>query len=659
MRRAMCRLLNKQHKDLSTFHTLDPTRTAPAALLVKERQRLSHRLMGLSRQLLVEGGGEENVEAHQMVAEAAQSLAGDLLNPVEVVRIATEGVRHLEQGVLPFVMPSDAFAAALVQEGLAKMKQTVARNTADTADARTIAHECIEHRRRSLQGYLEVGDELRAAIARMNLATGLLGGLVSRSVPLGPSHYAEGFEQLTVLQNLAIATPDLHEFIAPYLQAARRYMHEEHASIPSDGAAFTPTLDRSPPELKEPEVEPEEELPLTADSLLSILQWVSADDRLAFSLTCNQFNAARAACADATLCTLARSTLRSEALRVWAEALGCPASLVYPCWAVVEGLASASAVHLNGRVCRVLCAPNANGRCAIEIDTGWGSLSARQLPPKGYEGARHQLADLTKAARKSVRPANVRVLGDNEMLRATRIMCKGEACARGLAGSLADDSPVQGEQRIVRFQEQALEPMWIPREHSAILYMRAWLAGGQEGQAQIARQLGAGAKPWAPCMCGTGAFFNALSGLFPHEPLRSGMGGAFMHEAAIYRSPLMTLLGRHFFVERVGTLFEVSFDPLRPGNSRDNACISQLMAAPDHTPANNHVWLTDIDSVVAFDPTAHLTPADVLAAWKFALCVDPGAFETRDEFLRMFTADVYDFYLREGRLPTSAVPVDA
>ena len=121
----------------------------------------------------------------------------------------------------------------------------------------------------------------------------------------------------------------------------------------------------------------------------------------------------------------------------------------------------------------------------------------------------------------------------------------------------------------------------------------------------------------------------------------------------------MTLLGRHFFVERVGTLFEVSFDPLRPGNSRDNACISQLMAAPDHTPANNHVWLTDIDSVVAFDPTAHLTPADVLAAWKFALCVDPGAFETRDEFLRMFTAEVYDFYLREGRLPTSAVPVDA
>ena len=123
-----------------------------------------------------------------------------------------------------------------------------------------------------------------------------------------------------------------------------------------------------------------------------------------------------------------------------------------------------------------------------------------------------------------------------------------------------------------------------------------------------------------------------------------------LREASIYRSPLMALLDRDMFFERVPTRVSIN---MPPPYCHENMCIAQLMAAPNLIPSDSVAWLTgEIDSVVAFDPNADLTPADVLAAWKFALRVDPGEYTTQEEFVSMFTPETFAFYLREGRLPT-------
>ena len=45
-----------------------------------------------------------------------------------------------------------------------------------------------------------------------------------------------------------------------------------------------------------------------------------------------------------------------------------------------------------------------------------------------------------------------------------------------------------------------------------------------------------------------------------------------------------------------------------------------------------------------------MLPAHVLKMWKFALCVDPGNFDSHEAFSAMFTPDVYAAFERTGQL---------
>jgi hypothetical protein len=162
-------------------------------------------------------------------------------------------------------------------------------------------------------------------------------------------------------------------------------------------------------------------LPLDCDALAYLVHTVSPDDRLALSLACRQLNQARTVVSP-RLTTLARSTLRSEELRLWATGLGCPPP--YPCWAVVQG--PTKAPDLNGRVCRILGPPTDEGRYAVELDAGWGGCEALILPAKARSHVNP--SDLAATAQKLVRQSNLRVvLRDDELVWATRVMCKGEA----------------------------------------------------------------------------------------------------------------------------------------------------------------------------------------------------------------------------------------
>ena len=94
-------------------------------------------------------------------------------------------------------------------------------------------------------------------------------------------------------------------------------------------------------------------------------------------------------------------------------------------------------------------------------------------------------------------------------------------------------------------------------------------------------------------------------------------------------------------------------------NYRENSCVTQLMSAP--TLANgwhvgNHMmdspeWQSGIGSVVAFTPDADLMPKDVVDAWKFALLVDPGDYNSQAEFVAMFTPENFAHVVQHGQLP--------
>ena len=380
-----------------------------------------------------------------------------------------EGVRQLEACLNACPRDEDLLKWAKVQSLLARLKYNIRD--------KTLAYEANEHSKAALLAFMELGQELLATCERMSLARALLGGLATQSLPLGEEHYAEAHENLLYLQNLPNATPDLHETIAPLLKAVKPYVSGWLLPLSDDAS----TANRTPMFA----AEPTHELPLNADVLTCLLAVVLVDDLLAFSLACTQFNHARLA-AGLQLSTLARSTLRSESLRVWGSSLGCPSP--YPCWAIVHGLVSAA--DLNGRVCLVLGPPK-DCRLPIELDTGWGSLSALQMPNKASMrngGLLGQVMDMTQAARKLVRLSNLRMLGDGEMLRATRIMCKGESRRVRLDARF----PINAEEDETRadvqaFREQILQSIWIPKQHSMLCYMSAWQEGGKEAQACHAR----------------------------------------------------------------------------------------------------------------------------------------------------------------------------
>ena len=577
----------------------------------------------------------EVVEARDNLAQCAELVARDEPDTDIAAAAAAEGVRHLRGNLalMPAGILSDSESriVASLHERLACIKRRLALRKADGG----VALEAIEHLRTALRLHDTTGNALSAVSQRLNLATCLLGGLASRGdCPVGPEHYAEGYALLQTLKNLPDATPDLHEAIAPMLKKVREYMSCEA----SKAALASAAQDASPASTAEEavELEPVAELPLNDDTLACLLPFVPPDDRLAFSLVCIQFNCARKKTPDLDMRTVTRSTLRSESLRVWAAGLGC--IVHYPCWAEVKGLAGAA--DLNGRVCRILGPPNAKGRYPIEIDTGWGSMYPKQV----NNGRVNTAPDLTKDACKLVRPANLRVLSDAEMQRATKVGCHGGSRADFLiAHSVLDD--VHLPSGVIVSRGLVLQPTWIPKRHSLALHMRAWVTGGQEAQAQaLARTNVGGDNPFAACMC-TASFFNALSDLSPLEPMRPS-GDVTLYEASTYLSPLMKLVGQYIFFQQL---------PINVPQADilylENTCITQLMAAPDRGVSDSPDWDAYVGPVLAFHPETDLMPQDVLDAWKFALRVDPGDFDSHADFIAMFTAENYQYFVQHGRLP--------
>jgi hypothetical protein len=422
MRAQVSKVLMDQHAYLSKFHSENADLNESVAQLALRAMRYL--------QEGIKDDGTINVEVHLRLAECAMSASSD--KTAQAAAIAANGVRHLE--VCLHAFPRGESAWGKIQNDLASLKATIA----DSKEDATFALEAVGHHQDALQAFLGANhqDELQIALTRMNLARLLLGGLASRSLPLGEEYYAGGLEHLLEIERMSAGTPDLYEMCSPMLRVMRSWQQSqqqvsEHGDTPGQPGSAPISL-----------AETVEELPLNADSLACVVVFVPQDDLLSFSLTSGQFNAARVS-ARLQLSTLARSTFRSVSLSMWASSLGCPAA--YPFWAMVHNLVSAS--DLNGRVCRVLGPPNEKGRHKVEIDSGWGSMYPRQLPAK--ESERHGAMDLSNVANKLVRLDNLRVLADNEMLRATRILCRGETA---LHPELVDARP-----DVELFLDQALQ----------------------------------------------------------------------------------------------------------------------------------------------------------------------------------------------------------
>ena len=131
------------------------------------------------------------------------------------------------------------------------------------------------------------------------------------------------------------------------------------------------------------------------DELTHILRLSALDDLLAASLACRQLNAARLTISQ-HLTTTVRSTLRSEPLRVWAHALGCPSP--YPHWAMLHGLSKAT--HLNGQIVRVDAPPcSETGRQPVQRDADLASQQLRR--------------GLCKSKPVAVKPQNIALIEQN------------------------------------------------------------------------------------------------------------------------------------------------------------------------------------------------------------------------------------------------------
>lgn len=101
-------------------------------------------------------------------------------------------------------------------------------------------------------------------------------------------------------------------------------------------------------------------LSLPFDSLAHVASVVDVDDLFSFALSCRLINQARGS---SPLKTSLVSTLRSPALRAWADALGCPSP--YPHWARLHGLKKE---EWNDRYVTVAGPPNQNGRHPVHVD---------------------------------------------------------------------------------------------------------------------------------------------------------------------------------------------------------------------------------------------------------------------------------------------------
>ena len=399
------------------------------------------------------------------------------------------------------------------------------------------------------------------------------------------------------------------------------------------------------------------ELPLDDDSMAQLAERVALDARFPFSLVCKQFNAARTMLHDSSLCTIVQSSMASVTVREWALSVGCPPEAGFPCWAEAHSLKSAP--ELNGRTCRILGPPDSeSGRCPVEFDNGWGSVEACIVPKRVENGGEIPLADLWEAARKSVRHANLRLLDDNELLRAVRIMCRAEVwAARRAVPPFCDTSKLhQTQSPVDRYKDDVgLLPIYLPKRHSAVMFMRAWELRGQEHQKQMERCCNNGQRnPFSPRQCGTPSFYQALEdiGGYNLEGLSGkkspGSEHSVLHYSSTFMSPLMSLVGKSIFIQPVALerLLDTTREALIRTSALDNVCVAQLMAAPDNDVMDSPVWFRGPGSVVAFMTQQDLTARDIELAWRFALKVDPGDYDSKADFLANFTAEKYDKHVR-------------
>ena len=392
------------------------------------------------------------------------------------------------------------------------------------------------------------------------------------------------------------------------------------------------------------------ELPLDADALLSLLLWIGWDDRLAFSLTCKQFNEARQIQGGA-LSTLGRSTARSETLYQWAAELGCPPC--FPFWAEVVGLRAAS--DLNGRVCQVLGPPNEQGRCACELDTGWGSLDAAIAPGLSGWGSTTP-TDLTAKARKLVRLANLRVLPDGELLRAVHIRCRGELRMEGSEGPSLTGmmrGMVRGTMRGTA--PARCVPVRIPKCHSMVVLMQAWQQRGMP--ASMARphrtipvDIPVDPRMNAGIVTANISVMRQLDRLgWEHEGLgyttkpsasRFGLFG----EVAHYRSPLLAFLGRDVFFQAVKPRRE---PPSVWRHDAESPLVTMLMDAFAGEP--DPPW-QEPGSMLAFRTEGDLLAKDLHRAYWFATSLNPNFVDvaSRDAFFSTLTPERYEEYLQSG-----------
>ena len=382
------------------------------------------------------------------------------------------------------------------------------------------------------------------------------------------------------------------------------------------------------------------EIPLDSDAMVHLAGCIALDARFAFALACKQFNEARVALKGPKLRTVARATLQSETLRAWALALGCPASLGFPCWA--EARALKGAADLNGRVCLILAPPNEKGRCPVEFDTGWGSVEAKIMPEKGTPPM-SMPPDLTAEASKSVRLANLRILDDDELQRAVRVLCRGELAYARRHGVWDMTKLHSTEGTVTATGDVGLLPMWLPKQHSAVVFMRAWELRGQDGQQRMERAFNNGAlNPFSRRLCGSMTMDLVQKGMRSTK-----QDGGIIHEASTFMSPLMALVGKHIFIQPVDVGRRIRVDPraLTTG-VLENSCIAQLMSAPQMPMPDSPVWLNDVGSVVTFMALQDLTPRDIELAWRFALKNDPGDYESHEAFLTQFTPEKYEKHVR-------------
>ena len=154
-------------------------------------------------------------------------------------------------------------------------------------------------------------------------------------------------------------------------------------------------------------------------------------------------------------------------------------------------------------------------------DGDWSAASCRGAIVLAQD-AELRAPDLRPVARKLIRRSNLRILADGELMWAVRAF--------------------------LTLTRHTRKKKRIPKQHSAVAFMRPWQIGGKEVQAQMAQQFGADQSD-KPCLCSTGDFFTAFEALHrEHKELGGGFG-----PAPNYMSPLMSNhAGKELFMQIIG-----------------------------------------------------------------------------------------------------------